>query len=740
MSSYHLGQKVEGTVEAILPFGVFLRLDDQTKAYIRRRDLDLEPDSEPAHVTQVGERLKAVVLSLGKNDKLMSLSRRDLLEDGWDEFLRRHRVGSVVEGTVAAIHPNGLFVRLRPGIRGFVPLEELTDGPPARPDDLFWVDDRVEGVITRIDPGKKKFWVSIKARLKQREKAMAVFDEIGIRLEESDYLIPETTSLGIEENSAREEPLAMGPVLVVEDHEEVRNSLTGWLKQRGCDVEQAATLEESLSLVGQRHWGVILVDLTLFDSSGLDLVRHVRAIGGEIPICVMSTPDSLAEQAAVIEQVGISEVFPKPLDLAELEHFLRRLASGEKVKPWQAKPASEADHPPVFPELPLFEDSEESPRDRLQSALRFVTRNLRAQEGMIFFLDPISRKISLLARTGEVNVNQDAVYGLHESPVKDVILEGNPVVEGNAGDRGRARFAKLLDYLSFDSCLGVPIKVHGEVLHAAFFFHAEPDKFHRENLTEAYAGVALFSALLTEDAVNKRLQTMHPMLLSGELGAGFGHEVANKITGFEIQVRNLLRKCEGQDLLAQDARRLLDLALDIKNTVESFQQLSRTNLSLGDHRCDLALALQRAVLLLQPVARKEGVRIDVRPAENLPQVIGSAIILQQVFLNLMLNAVQHMARKTGQHRVLSISASQEQGQLPIKVRFWDSGPGIHRKLWEKCFTPGFSTRGGSGLGLFIARSLVQSLGGRMCVEESLVPLGTTMLVELPAVDERKNHD
>jgi len=734
MSSYQLGQEVEGVVEAILPFGVFLRLRDRTKAYIRRRELALEPDAEPAQVTRLGDPIKAVVIGLERPDKCLELSRRDLLEDGWDDFLRGHREGSVIEGAIGALHPHGVFVRLKPGIRGFVPLDELSEGAVARPEDLFWVDDRVEAVVTRIEQGRKKVWLSIKARLRQRKEALAVFDQVGTEAEEAEEAEGVTADF-TGEMITQAVCLSVGPILVVEDHAEMRDSLTAWLKQHGCEVEQASTLAEGISLVGQKDWGVILADLNLFHCDGLDLVRHARRQGSRAQICVMSTPDSLAKRAAEIERAEVSEVLPKPLDLVELEHFFLRLADGETIKPWRAKHTPEPDQALIFPELALFEDSEESPLYRLKAALSWVMNNLRAQSGMIFCLDPVSRAITVLAQAGGAAVNQGAAYGLRESPVKDVIREGKPVVENRAGDKARARFARLLDYLNFESCLGLPIKVHGEVQYAAFFFHREPERFQRDSLHDAYAGAALFSALLTEDAVNKRLQTMHPLLLSGELGAGFGHEVANKISGLEIQVRNLLRKCEGQERLKVDSTRVLDLVLDMKNTVEAFQQLSRTNPPPGDAGCDLELVLQRAETLLQPVARKEGVRIDRRLAERLPKAAGSFITLQQVCLNLMLNAVQQMARKAGDHRVLAVSAGPGEGRLPIQVRFWDSGPGIHRQLWEKIFSPGFSTRGGSGLGLFIARSFVQSLGGRLRVEESFVPLGTTMLVELPAADE-----
>ena len=125
-------------------------------------------------------------------------------------------------------------------------------------------------------------------------------------------------------------------------------------------------------------------------------------------------------------------------------------------------------------------------------------------------------------------------------------------------------------------------------------------------------------------------------------------------------------------------------------------------------------------------------------APGLPPVAGSAIRLQQVFVNLMLNAVQQTAPKMARwpegRGLLQVSTAwQAEEERAVRVRFCDNGPGIHRQLWEIIFALGFSTRpAGTGLGLFIARSLMESMGGQVVVERSVIPMGTTFRVELPA--------
>jgi len=133
-------------------------------------------------------------------------------------------------------------------------------------------------------------------------------------------------------------------------------------------------------------------------------------------------------------------------------------------------------------------------------------------------------------------------------------------------------------------------------------------------------------------------------------------------------------------------------------------------------------------------------RDQLQVLRDLPLVAGSKVRLEQVFLNIVLNAVQQMEHERKRWRggrfQIRIATGLDAGAgRPIWVRLSDSGPGIHYQLWDKVFALGFSTRpGGTGLGLFIARSLVESLGGAIRVEESLVPGGTTFLVRLPAAE------
>jgi signal transduction histidine kinase len=177
---------------------------------------------------------------------------------------------------------------------------------------------------------------------------------------------------------------------------------------------------------------------------------------------------------------------------------------------------------------------------------------------------------------------------------------------------------------------------------------------------------------------------------------------------------------------------LVDTAKKLRGTAELFQGLLRAE---GEETLDVHDTLQKAATLLRPIRQRNNVRLQIIPDANLPLAFGSAVRLQQVFLNIMLNAIQHVYAKPKKDRSLEVTTWYSEGAIerPIKVYFHDTGLGIHKQLWERIFELGFSTRAdGTGLGLFVARSLVESLGGKIVVLRSIVPIGTIFLVELRA--------
>lgn len=754
-TTYSQGQRVAAEVTSVFPFGVFARLPDGTTAYIRRRELSAEGNVEPRKVVSRGETVEAVVVELPAPGQNLELSLRRLRPDPWEQFVQEVQRGDTVPGTVKAVQPDKVFVQIRPGVDGSISLREMAPWPVERPEYLFWVGDRVEAEVTHLNNREQLVRLSVRRRLARQKKAIAISRTLAASGHADSQ--PQAADAYARPARDRKPPPArglhsIGRVLVADDHEDILDPLVEWLQHRGCVAEGVRTLAEARRRLEETEFGLALVDLDLSGEDGLELVRRRGESSPACRVAVISTPDILAARGRELLELEIAEVLAKPLDLEEVEEFLTRLAEGEEStasRRWTevGEPQQET---AAFGRLAQQMRGGRSLQQRLGEGLQLLIATTGAEKAVVFHRDPVATTVSVVAEAGRLPLRRRALYSLNESPVKDLIEGGRPIFERCVSDGSSARFSKLLDLLPFESCIGVPVPVGGEVRHALFLFHRKPEAFSHYRSRDANAAAALFSLALENEAFVRQVQEQGRFLVGGQLAAGFGHEAYNRMSAMELRVRNLCDEFDG--LVGGDGRAsqtdssgwsglgdslqaLLSVTLEMKEVVTAFRELSRAE---GCEVVDINAVLRRAEMLLRPTARTHRVSIICRLAGQPPTVRGSAVRLLNVFSNLMLNAVQHTARKMDQlpntFGLLEVSSLSDRDDpaRPIKIRFADTGPGVHHQLWERIFDLGFSTReGGTGQGLFIARSLVEAMGGSITVEESVVPLGTTFLVELP---------
>jgi len=738
--------RITCTVESIFPFGVFVRAADGQKYYIRRRELTLSGNVDPQSVVKVGQRLLAVPIP--SDGSTPELSVRDALGDPWPAFSQTHRPGDVVTATVKHLFAEGALVEVLPGVDGYIFTRDLTSGlAPAKPDDILWPSDHVEATILRINRANKLLTLSIRRRIEQLVKADGLKEQFNrVAREPAADAASDDGPIPSLPDMARIE--LGGPVLVVEDQDDIREPLLTWLRERGCEAYGAASGEAAIALCDAHTFAFGLFDLDIPGMNGASSIQKLRELQHKMPVAVMSGPDLIAEQWATLRPLDIVACFAKPLDLDELHQTLRQIGRGEspQLSPEFAGDEEKADVI-AFQSLTAALNKEYQMEARLKLILQQAVDDTQADKGIIFRFDPAADRVMIVAEVGQQRLSREAIYLLPESPVRDVI-RGSKVFHEKRASTGRTRRLQNLEaLLSFEAVLGVHLEAGGRTEHALFLFARLPDAFsHAVTRRQVLSAAYMMRAVLESHILEERLEAAGGVLLSGHLSSAFGHEVFNKIQSLDLQMTNLaqdLRKLQEdgapagcQDKLAQAADvadATMQAVTELRQIVQDFQRMMRKT---DERSVDVNQILAITESQVRRLALRYHVHLDFDLAEELPEARVNSVHIQQVFMNLLLNAIQHLTGvDDSRRRVVRVSsrrAAGEQGPR-VHVRFSDTGPGIHRQNWDKIFAMGFTTReGGSGLGLFIARSLVQAMGGQIAVEESLVPLGTTFLVDLPA--------
>jgi signal transduction histidine kinase len=219
----------------------------------------------------------------------------------------------------------------------------------------------------------------------------------------------------------------------------------------------------------------------------------------------------------------------------------------------------------------------------------------------------------------------------------------------------------------------------------------------------------------------------------GLLAAGIAHEVGNPLAAISSLVQLLNRR--PTDEYTRDRLEMVDDQLArIQRTLRELVDFSRPA-SHEAAMCDIHEVTDAALSIAKYYKRKKGKRVVTRYAEGLPQVKVVRDQLVQVFLNLVLNAMD----ATDEGGTIEITTTLTDGWLDVAIR--DDGHGIEPADRENVFKPYFTTKStGTGLGLFVSRSLTeQTADGRIELVDS-DETGTTFVVRLTCDNVREHPD
>jgi len=211
----------------------------------------------------------------------------------------------------------------------------------------------------------------------------------------------------------------------------------------------------------------------------------------------------------------------------------------------------------------------------------------------------------------------------------------------------------------------------------------------------------------------------------GSLLAGVAHELNNPLSvvlGQSIMLREELAEADGMAAAAERAAKIEAAATRCARVVRSFLAIARQR-KAERRALDIAPLIDASIELTQYGLKSNGIAVTCSIDPSLPKVVADPDQVQNIVVNLMVNAMQALTEVDGRRREIAVSARMNTiGRLSIVVA--DNGPGIPPHIAERIFDPFFTTKPqgvGTGIGLSISRGLAEAQGGRL--ELTASPLG-----------------
>jgi signal transduction histidine kinase len=244
----------------------------------------------------------------------------------------------------------------------------------------------------------------------------------------------------------------------------------------------------------------------------------------------------------------------------------------------------------------------------------------------------------------------------------------------------------------------------------------------------------------TTHTLNAQLSHVSRLAVAGEMTASIAHEISQPLCAVQMNadtVESMLRARTDRD---ED---LIDMVNLIRSdNMRASEVIRRLRTLLAKHEperrpFDTAVAIADVAKILRPEAERRRVTFNVQSTLTQANMDGDQTQIQQVLINLALNAMDAVADLPEHQRLIELTMRQASSTVVITVR--DHGHGISMENLPKVFDSFFSTKqSGMGLGLAIARSIVESHGGRIWVE-NCEPPGAAFHVELPAAESDREE-
>jgi signal transduction histidine kinase len=505
-------------------------------------------------------------------------------------------------------------------------------------------------------------------------------------------------------------------ILVVDDEPGIASLCKRILDRSSYEVTALTDPTIAINHLQQNRYDLLLVDIRMPEVDGFDVISRAKIAQPEIAVLVMTGFGTVETAIRALRQ-GVDGLLLKPFEnSSELLESVRQALIDNQRKRDTAR---------VQALRPLFNVTEllfaETDQDKLlELILSAVRDHLHCTHAAIFQVR--DGQVSTIASIGTpLPVEENAAAA---ALVKRVDVDGDPFIVHATGP-GELETQTLLSTLGFGSTILIPIarsNLHTVLLAAR---EASVSQFRGADLELFFvlarqAIVAMENARLYADLREyvRRVEESQQALLraekmaaAGRLTASIAHEVNNPLQS----VQNCLHLAGREDVPAEKRKEYFDLArteLDrLMKTMQRMLDFYRPGASRVEE-VDILELLKHVINLTSQQLSQRNITLTTDLPESLPTLYVVSGQIQQIFFNLILNALDAMT--SGGELRISARAKHH----GIELTFADNGPGIPEAQRNNIFEPFFSTKdGGTGLGLTVSYNIVTAHGGTLDLVE-----------------------
>lgn len=501
-------------------------------------------------------------------------------------------------------------------------------------------------------------------------------------------------------------------VLVLDDESGITLLCKRVLTRAGFDVSAYTEPRKALEELTSRPYDLLLVDIRMPEVDGFDVITHARQNQPNIAVLVMTGYGTVETAIHALRQ-GVDGLLLKPFEKSADLLAAVQQAVGDRQKKTEA--ARIQTLRPLFSIIEsLFQETE--PARLLELIIKVICSNLPCSAAAYYEIEPRKTELSILAGHGStpLDLDQDVLSTLGNR----ILNAESPLLINAAGQEEEELGAELIER-GLVAAMFVRINRPGK--SSVFFAGREAGQApFREGDLEMFQILARQAALAMENArlyeelrgyirkVEESQQALlqaEKMAATGRLTASIAHEINNPLQA----VQNCMHLAGRQDLEPEKRVEYFDLARSelerLRTTVQRMLDFYRPN--PGSVQVVRIAELLRHVLgLMSRQLEERNIILNVNLPADLPNVNGVNSQLQQVFLNLILNAYDAMP-EGGELKITGREARNG-----VEILFQDSGPGVSDEARRNIFEPFVSTKeGGTGLGLTVSYNIVSSHGG-----------------------------